>query len=301
MASRIPGLACSLAFYICGVVLLVAAILKTPYINDPASMASINLILGSNRWLIANVEFFFGLVIIVFARRLISPWALCATFTLAFVVHVLWLRFPHSNCGCFGSWVISPWVMIVLDALFACLFAWFGFACKRIEPKLSAYQLAIRLVICLLLSVVFAGYESQFDNIGNQRDRAGVRNIDGNTVILDPNLWIGGSLPIPCYFPTSNYTTFQLVLVNSNCESCVKAIEFLRQYASDDPGVRICSLNGQPGIKGISSKKYCGLDANKQWICEAPLVIYVKDSIVTQCAPFDSWRRFYLGDRNNGN
>jgi hypothetical protein len=197
----------------------------------------------------------------------------------------------ETSCGCFGHITVSPWYTAILDlVVLAALVAWHP------VPPLMTVHLATRfgyLACGLILCAGSFGWMAATHALPAVLTPEGLVG-DGETVLLEPEKWIGKRLPLLTVVDIGEelaHGKWLLIFYRDECPKCRKIIpgleEMVRGRTLPPTTVRLAFIHIQsyaaPGRAILSTASPCKvghLDAGKTWMVPTPALLSVEDGVV---------------------
>jgi hypothetical protein len=250
--------------------------------------------LGSNLW----VNLFEADFEIVIAMWLLSGWARrfawavsLAMFAAFSVVTATKYFHGEASCGCFGSVSVPPQYTFLLDVTIVATLAflrpkggsWWPFTQWR--RFLVAGAIAVPIVVLSAIPVLRFSW--------TKGTSAAAIDSGDNTVVLEPETWVGQPLPIAGHIDIAKELgrgDWLVVLVREGCSGCAALVpELAAKARAVAPGkVAKVALIHIPPHKEPSEFAHDGaqflngkLDATRDWFVQTPTVLRLKDGIVT--------------------
>lgn len=192
-----------------------------------------------------------------------------------------WLGGANS-CGCFGGVRVPPGITTVLDlVVIATLAAWRP---EQVEPNKNRLAFwsgtAITGVLATLLIPLAAP-----DYVENT---IGQTTADGSTIVMMPNKWNGSPLPIAKYISGDNRYLkgqWQMVLYHEDCDKCQRLIADMTSTPQPIPVVMVEVPPHQTTPRHDNEQfQWRKLSDQKNWFVSAPVVLDLRDGIVTRVA-----------------
>jgi len=272
--------------------LLVASVAKCVAIvgspnRDPAAIL---------QFAVVEFEFLLGLAMLIWPRR--PPvWSLAtATFLVFTVVSVSRAVLGHSSCHCFGSFSINPRLTAVIDVVVLGLLAVCRLINKHHDYSFNTWRgtAAVIVLIASIPPIFFVAYSS----LSQRRSILAV----GRIAIVEPHSWLGKPWPLlPHIFTSEHLATgeWTAVLFHHDCPNCRKIIDGFQNV--DKAASPLFSKHGEK-IMLVEVPPYAGTPLNEgsfgeqqiafgrlsnklDWFIQTPLVLRVKDGIVTSLDP----------------
>lgn len=213
-------------------------------------------------------------------------WAsACQNFaTLVFVVFtgvsLFKIAIHQKSCECFGTFEVSPWFSLVVDALMVySLINWktalLGKA-RSTKRWVSAWiAISIFIWICPLFTrPVHVGEIGK--SVGNS-----------NTILVEPKTWIHKPLPISGYLesvPPAMNGDWLIILVNAECQTCNEFVDKLNTEQITNvllvefPAYRKAFNTDSRWPKSFPVAK---VSDTFDWFVKAPVVIRLHDGVVS--------------------
>lgn len=265
----------------CGAVLLAAAWLKS---DDAADLAQG----AAHRWLVAALvtfEFSVGVWLLTGLHPAATRrWVQCLF--AAFAAVALWKAVGgDSSCGCFGTVVLNPWLMVAFDLSAVVAFARIQPDVSR-TPRVGTHPARAAVVVA---SIVWIGMPLGM-RVAPWDGRA-----DAATAFpLRPEAWIGDRFPILEYIDVADRLArgeWKVVLYHHGCEACRKAIPQYEREArehsekSDGSAVALIEMPpyANPADRLAPESTACAvgrLSDAKRWIVATPAEIILRNGVV---------------------
>jgi hypothetical protein len=271
----------NLVRFFVALVLLVAASLKAyQLVTEP--------VLGDGlfhaRWfniLVVEFEIFFGFWLITNLLPSLTWFASIFIFSIFTLVSLFKAVTGETSCGCFGNVMVNPWLTAAFDIGVVALLV-----CVRPTTinRFSIKWLKVLSLVWLVVAVSAAWFMTSqktedFGDIGVQ-----YVTFDGkNTVLLTPSKWVGKELPVlPLLKPRDIRDILKdgewtIVFFNHDCEKCQQLL--IDMKTKQAPNVILIEI--PPYGEPAAYFQYCRLDGSRKWVVDTPLVIRLKDLIVT--------------------
>lgn len=274
--------------WIVGLLLVCAAILKTfQLFTEPAAALASPL----SRWFApmqVGVELGIGLGALagLYWRQL--RWIALLLFTF-FAGYSLYLAIGGAaSCGCFGALEIHPWWTFFLDlaVVLGLLVSvrhdggWKdGTESLGPLPVSSAkgQQIITAGVIALLvLSVTLLGRFA----VRQTATAEGLLTGAGDLVVLEPEQWVGNSLPIADFIDLDLSSGEWIVLLHRHdCAECQEAVPRYEQLAISK---NVALVEVPP--YGIQHSKHARLRDDREWFVQTPVEIRLQDGVVVSAS-----------------
>lgn len=251
-----------------GVLLTIAAFLKLIQLStSPQENAAL-------QFLFLGVELFVAISLLSdTAGRWIRAFSIFLFSCFSIYQFTLILHGTQS-CNCFGDVMVAPIVTLFIDVLaIALLVIW--------EPRPDVdkgarrkIQVITAFTLCFMAIPVFSFRPSTLN-------AAGVIVGDESTVLLEPDDWVGNSLPIMSHIVNSfpmHRGRWTLLLYEDNCSSCRAAIEEFKSLNSQVPKAFV-SLNAKD-FRAERNGIWTSLASGRKWIAKVPIFIELEDSMV---------------------
>ena len=248
--------------------------------------------LGSNLW--ANLfEADFEIVV---AMWLLSGWArrfawVASLAMFAAFSAVTATRYFHgeASCGCFGSVSVPPQYTFFLDVTIVAMLAilrpqggtWWPFTQWR--RFLIAGAIAVPLVVLSAIPVLRFSWA--------RGTNAAAIDSGDNTVLLEPETWVGQPLPIAGHVDIAmdlQQGEWLVVLVKEGCSGCAALVpELSAKVKALAPGkaarVALIHLPPQKEPGEFAGKEFLHgrLYTTREWFVQTPTVLRLKGGIVT--------------------
>lgn len=271
--------------------LIIASLLKG------YQFATVALNVGNYFWFQSAYAFFellFGLWLLF---NFLPSYTRIASMLLlmCFIVIASWKSIlGKTSCGCFGSLEINPLWLLGFDlAIFVAFLRWqpLGTRSNLTFNKSIAYTVSVCfLMLALHLYIVL---ESMLFPVSTLTEN-GTINGNGNTVVLNPNQWIGKPLPIAKYTSIGNSLLkghWTVLFVHNDCSRCQEVIPYYASLSSihmnEFSSSRVAFIevsreflelpeHAQFHSPSVISGK---LEKSKKWFITTPMELTVKDGV----------------------
>jgi len=281
--------------FVIAAILLLAAGLKAYQIATvplpPVVQGSIFtplLELFNNRYLLMLVvlgEILFALVLIAGIWRQ-WMWLLSLFgFTAFTFISLMKGLSGESSCGCFGTFIINPWITTCFDFVIVILLVIFR---ERIDGTFS-FPDRRKLVAVLLAWLALAGpalfamlslKQQSHATLGTEFTSPDGRNM----ILLEPDTWIGQEFPLisrfvkPNDFEILKQGTWNVLLAQSDCPKCQEMKADLE--AKNAKGIAIVMIPSRTNESRPQSPfPLFMLDSQNDWFATTPYFIKLVDGI----------------------
>jgi hypothetical protein len=245
---------------------------------------------------ITSAETLFGLVVIVIELAVgmaLLLWLLPAIsipiggLLFLLLAGVSWVGTTRgaTSCGCFGSLVVPPWVLLILDVLCAGVLFW---------SLRASYALSRNRVVVLGMAAVCSLYVGQgigtslYPRLGSVTAETSKEAIAAaKTVFVEPGRLRGRAFPFFDYIQINanlSQGKWKLIFVRPECGRCEQRLR--TGTCQPEPGARVAVVLAQakegwtlpPECKAILGQ----LSEQKTWNFETPLILDLVDGKVTE-------------------
>lgn len=201
------------------------------------------------------------------------------------------LAIGAESCGCFGAVTIPPvWTLLLDVAVLALLWIW--------QPQRDAADGALgKTYSWLVWSTVYASLVLPVTALYLLRQPVALASGDvladiGGIVILEPESWVGQSLPIANEVDVGRELTtgeWVILLYHHGCAKCQEMPPLYRQRAEQlartGDALRVALIETPPHAPLVSMAKHgpClegRLSDDREWFVQTPVEIAVKDGRV---------------------
>jgi hypothetical protein len=244
------------------------------------------------RWFnvfVVEFEIFFSFWLITGLLPKLTWLASIVLFSTFTIVSLFKAVTGEVSCGCFGGLVVNPWITTMFDIGVVGLL---GIS----RPKgnflcwVSSRSLLLYCGFCILTGVAVYAWISQ---VAFERLEQVGQVLEGNTVQLEPESWIGKEFPLRDYVVGGQDLVrgrWTLLLFRPGCSRCdEEKIKLSKQV--ENKTVRVAFLN-------ITSKKTLPnnwtdiktyqLTYNVSWVADTPVVIELQDGVVLSVDLFEN-------------
>lgn len=266
----------------CGGLLIAAASLKVLY---PAAAGLTGATGGTFPWYAATISIVielllgWGLVAGIGPKYLRPAAGILFTLFAVYSMHRAVAGF--KQCGCFGAVSVPPWVTAAID-----LVAAVGLLVLPAESLLRhsrRARVAAVTAVAISLPVLWMGLSWV-----NSASRGGVAAwTSGSMKILSPDEWVGKAFPIASSIaPATNIAegAWDVLMFHHSCPKCQEVVPVQRAHAAANPSTRLLLLEVPPcGPPPTVSPNVtvAKLDDSQSWFVSAPVMIRVKNGVVT--------------------
>ncbi len=276
--------------WIAGILLVGAAVLKTVELVTDSTVVATAPFGATFLAVQIGIEFTIGLVVLLGVYWRMLRWLVSVLFFF-FAAYSFYLALGGAaSCGCFGPVHINPWWTFIVDFT---IFVGLLIASLRNDRvisltlmpgsaigwlsanrhKLSAGALAVGVIATTLL----VRYVSHPAAVAE-----GITSTAGGLVVLEPEKWIGKTLPI-AEFIDGNLSSgeWTAVLHRHDCPVCLGALPRYEELAST--GKPVALIEVPPYGESLSTNSAClccRLNDVREWFVQTPTEIQLRDGIV---------------------
>lgn len=286
-----------------GVLLLAAAGLK--FADAGFGSAGVYELYASPFWLRA----------VLVAETLVGVWLLVGLapralwfFTLVFFSVLACLSLymginGQQSCGCFGTKLpVHPWYTAVLDSgAVAALLFWQPIADHNAGQCARFRGTAKTIVGAVFLLGIVGVATAAYAHLAGYLAPDGVLFGDDQVVMLQPEKWVGKSLPLMAYIETAGVPAedlrtgeWLLLLVHSDCSKCREVLPRFEQLAKDRVAhgfpARVVVIDLPPydaskPFPATPLKTFCqrgSLTPQREWFAKTSALIKMVDGMVIE-------------------
>lgn len=307
---RRPGFA--VVRVVLGLILLAAAGLKA---HQLATEPVPNVDIFSYRWSLTvqvQVEIVLGLWLLGGVHRRLL-WLFATVCFAAFAAITLYKALAgQASCGCFGAVRVNPWYTLTLDVAAVGALVLFR-PDLRLRRRVRLYWPRLTAAVVLALAagiaagVAIARYEPA--TVSDEGDIIG----DDKRVVLEPDDWPGKRFPLLKYIDVGDKLAagdWTAVLFDRGCPECRKTVpKYVQLVREDNPAVGRLALievpSDGPGgwLAELDASTYllAKLSEERYWYVQTPLIIILKDGVVTEVLDSDKHLARLTGAADDGN
>ncbi len=265
-----------------------------------------------SRWfLIGLVELELLLaVVLLFALWPRTVWfGVLACFALFAGVSIWKALDGQTSCGCFGQVAINPWFTAAIDIFVVLSLVRFRPAVSTTLPHETNFFHESRRVLIASTVWISLGVPATvaMGSYGSSTlSDAGTIVGDGNTVVLEPEKWVGKRFPLLDFIDIGDNLKngkWLVVLYRRNCPHCMEAMpkyeELIRRSENDSNAVRVAFvelppygesgsqfLQGgndprRPAVEPAGRERFGRLSQSYRWFVRTPSDVELKDGLVT--------------------
>ncbi|MBX3377834.1 MAG: hypothetical protein KF678_12625 [Phycisphaeraceae bacterium] len=248
-----------------------------------AKLASVVALGTMTYWVVGQilVEAFLACWLVTGKREWLAVRVACLCFGVFLIAAIGMGVAGSSSCGCFGALKSNPWGTASLDLVVISGLAFLIAKERELQPS-SRPGMVIRGVGGALLVTGAAGVfiltsPLRLDATGLAEARPGA------VIFIDPTQWIGKRCPLLEHIGVSanlDHGEWKLVLFHHDCPDCQQVVE---KYHDDSS--RVAFLEIPPHGDRKESERAHGvwgkLDDGRNWFAETPMVIELRDGVVT--------------------
>ena len=183
----------------------------------------------------------------------------------------------EASCGCFGEVAINPWVTAVFDVAVVAALVWARPRMPLVDPSRSSFQNRVffrESTLCLGIFVLIGGLTYGWISQARYEKLTEVGQVlQGNSVQLVPESWIGQKFPLHEYILDGNDLVNgekTILLSRLGCADCEKA--------KQNQGMALDSVVEISGNASSPDALYLTHEIN--WIAETPTLIELSDGVV---------------------
>lgn len=213
--------------WFCLCLLLFATVMKLWSFQSSVAQENMNLVLSVATVLVESSLVF----ILVYApKRRSTRLAVAVVFGLFFIVSFYEGAIGKPSCGCFGQIRINPWITCAIDLLIVvttvttmCPIRLLGGDHKKIRRRLILGGLLLSFLACLSLTFFLRSHSRTILLLDSSQTPS-----LGDTVVLQPEKWLGEICPVLPYCETDlpiNQGLSMIALVRDGCPQCQKESE----------------------------------------------------------------------------
>jgi hypothetical protein len=219
-----------------------------------------------------------------------------------------WTGFAGADsCGCFGSLKANPWLTMAFDLVMVGLLWWglsqvTGTSSVVISKKRASSRRARvhssekvaskwgRAFLIIGSTAVVAATTWRVLTLPGRIDLANGMTQAAGLTILEPEKWVGGSLPIKSHLQPPqdaavaagalDQGAWEMVIYHADCDTCRKVVPQVAARATGRTAFVEMPPYGDPLI-GVSGKWLSlRLSDQTEWFAQTPIVLQLKDGRV---------------------
>jgi hypothetical protein len=290
-----------LIYYGLGIILLVAAILKTwQVVSRPIP----ELLPLNSKWaalLLVEWQILLGIWLLSGKKPRSAWWFATLTFSAFSIVSLMAWWTGQKSCGCFGEVAVSPMAVFLFDAAAVAGLIW----CRKqlAEPQSESSkegQLTDSLLFhgvwgwallgaCITGGVLIAGSEV------NVLSASGIDAAPGELVLLEPQDWLGKQLPMLEHIKIDDNLRdgrWQILLFHADCPKCQEVLPHFAAAAREAAGpsgesarFAVVDVDPHEGANDVGLEQGAcvpgQLNQLYDWFVTTPVEITTEDGIVT--------------------
>lgn len=278
-----------------GIILLCAAVLKTHHIYSvPLSKW---LAVGFLSQVLAETSF--G-IWFVGATSSLTKWrCACLCFGMFAIVAAIQTARGVESCGCFGSFIVSPWIILVFDV--SAVYALHSFRSRESSSMRQARWMSASLVLigvgaCVLLTIIAMQGQSHLAG-------SGANSNDSRFVVLNPSEWISKPFSLVDQIKIDGNLSqgeWDVLIYSQGCSVCHRVIAELAQSVRDRATtgqVAIIAIDGAATDAIVSQLQVqengCSVGyiaSEKILVTETPLRVRLEHGVCRRAVVVKQWR-----------
>jgi hypothetical protein len=205
-----------------------------------------------------------------------------------------------TSCGCFGTAAVNPWLTTSCDATLAILLWLSRSRSDGVgQPLISSLSPRFgmqgkrgwrRLFLVCGISTAITATAWRVFTLPGRIDIANGMTQAGGLTILEPEKWVGGSLPIKSHLqpPQDDAAAagaleqgeWEAVIYHADCDTCRKVVPQVAARASGRTAFIELPPYGEPLVPASDKWLSLRLSDQTEWFAQTPIVLQLKDGRV---------------------